>query len=159
MNITHIGDAVLTQKTSDVIGATDKEVQTLIDTMFDIMRKEKGVGLAAPQVNISKRIAVIETDGEQFTLINPTITHQSDELVLFTEGCLSVPGRELPIIRHKKVTVQYLDREGVSCILKAREFLAIVCQHEIDHLDGILMTDRYIQQESLRQSLNITQEV
>jgi len=159
INIAHIGDTVLAQKASKVLDATDAETQTLIDTMFVAMRKEKGVGLAAPQVNVSKRIAIIETDGETFTLINPKITHQSDEFVLFTEGCLSVPGKELPIIRHKKVTVQYLDREGAECILKAREFLAIVCQHEIDHLDGILMTDRYTQQASLRQSLNITQEV
>ena len=77
-------------------------------------------------------------------------------MTLSTEGCLSIPGEELKIIRHKKVTVQYIDREGNSCILKAREFLAIVCQHEIDHINGILMTDRYRQQEQLRKTLNIT---
>ncbi|MEA3322603.1 MAG: peptide deformylase [Patescibacteria group bacterium] len=159
MSITHIGDAILSQKATNVSDVTAVEVQTLIDKMFDAMSKEKGVGLAAPQVNVSQQIAIIDADGEQFVLINPEITQHSDDLVLFTEGCLSVPDKELPIIRHKKITVQYTDRVGKSCTLKAHDFLAIVCQHEIDHLNGILMTDRFEQQQLLRQTLNIEEKV
>jgi peptide deformylase len=123
------------------------------------MHTEKGVGLAAPQVNVSKRIAVIDSEGDIFTLINPKITNRSEELVLFTEGCLSVPEKELPIIRYKEITVEYVDRNNKSQILDAKGFLAIVCQHEIDHLDGILMTDRFEQQKPLRQTLNINEKV
>lgn len=159
MNIAHIGDAVLKQKAQNVTNALDADIQTLIDKMFDTMSKEKGVGLAAPQVNVSQQIAVIDTDKEKLTLINPEITHRSEDLVLFTEGCLSVPDKELLIIRHEKITVQYIDRNNQKQILNAKGFLAIVCQHEIDHLDGILMTDRFKQQQPLRQTLNINEKV
>ncbi len=156
LNITLIGDPVLAQKACPVLEITSGETQALIDKMFDTMHSEKGVGLAAPQVNESKQIITINAEGQKFVFINPKITNQSEDMILFTEGCLSVPGKELQIIRHKKVTVQYIDRDGEPCILKAREFLAIVCQHEIDHINGILMTDRYEQQEELRKTLNIT---
>jgi len=156
MDIAHIGEPVLSQKASDVLDATDANVQILIDKMFTTMHTEKGVGLAAPQVNISQRIIVIETKEQKMALINPQITNKSEEKILFTEGCLSVPGKELPIIRHQKVTVEYLDRAGAQQTLKADEFLAVVCQHEIDHIDGILMTDRYEQQTNIREALNIT---
>lgn len=159
MNIAHIGDAVLKQKAQNVTNALDADIQTLIDKMFDTMSKEKGVGLAAPQVNVSQQIAVIDTDKEKLTLINPEITHRSEDLVLFTEGCLSVPDKELLIIRHEKITVQYIDRNNQKQILNAKGFLAIVCQHEIDHLDGMLMTDRFKQQQPLRQTLNINEKV
>jgi len=156
MNIMRIGDAILSQKTSEVTDLHDDYIQTLINKMFDTMQAEKGAGLAAPQVNVSERIAVIDVDDQKLTLINPHITQRSDDMILFTEGCLSVPGKELSIIRHQQITVEYLDRNGKECLLKAREFLAVVCQHEIDHLDGILMTDRYKQQTILRDTLNIT---
>ncbi len=156
LNITLIGDPVLSQKAQIVSDIINKETQILIDKMFETMHSEKGVGLAAPQVNESKQIITIDTEGEKFVFINPKITNQSEDMILFTEGCLSVPGKELQIIRHKKVTIQYIDRDGEPCILKAREFLAVVCQHEIDHINGILMTDRYEQQEELRKTLNIT---
>ena len=158
MDITHIGDAILSQKASEVTEPLSASVQTLIDKMFDTMQTEKGVGLAAPQVNVSKRIAVINTDDTKLVFINPQITKKSDDIILFTEGCLSVPNKELPILRHQQITVEYIDRDGKNCSLKAREFLAVVCQHEIDHLDGILMTDRYKQQTTLRETLNITQK-
>ncbi len=147
---------MLSQKAQIVSDIINKETQILIDKMFETMHSEKGVGLAAPQVNESKQIITIDTEGEKFVFINPKITNQSEDMILFTEGCLSVPGKELQIIRHKKVTIQYIDRDGEPCILKAREFLAVVCQHEIDHINGILMTDRYEQQEELRKTLNIT---
>ncbi len=155
MNITHIGDLILSTKASPVLNVHNKSIQDLIDEMFDTMYAEKGIGLAAPQVNESKQLITIDVEGDKFVFINPKITNQSDDMILFTEGCLSVPDKELPIIRHKKITVQYTDRDGKGCILKARDFLAIVCQHEIDHINGILMTDRFEQQKELRKTLNI----
>ncbi|XLQ19602.1 MAG: peptide deformylase [Candidatus Moraniibacteriota bacterium] len=156
LNITHIGDAILNQQAEAISNVVCEETQTLIDKMFETMYAEKGVGLAAPQVNESKQIVTIDAEGDKFVFINPKITNQSDDMVIFPEGCLSVPGKELQIIRHKKVTVQYTDRDGNPCILKARDFLSIVCQHEIDHINGLLMTDRFEQQKELRESLNIT---
>jgi peptide deformylase len=156
MNITHIGDSILSTKASEILNISDTSIQILIDKMFETMYAEKGVGLAAPQVNESKQLITIDAEGDKFIFINPKITNKSEEMVLFTEGCLSVPNKELPIIRHKKVTIQYMDRIGKSCVLKAHGFLAIVCQHEIDHINGILMTDRYLQQEKTRKLLNIT---
>lgn len=155
-NIIEIGDPVLSQKTEVVSDVGSVELQELIAHMYEVMKIENGCGLAAPQINVSKQIAVIDLNGEQYTLINPKIVTRSPEMILFTEGCLSVPDRELPIIRHQKVTVQYINENGIKSKLKASALLAVVCQHEIDHLNGILMTDRYIQQEPLRRDLNIT---
>ena len=156
MNIIHIGNPVLSQEARVVTDINNADTQTLIDDMFATMRAEKGVGLAAPQVNVSKRIVVIEVNGQEFVFINPQITHYSQEQILFTEGCLSIPGKEFPIIRYQKVTINYLDRNAKECVLKTDDLLAVVCQHEIDHLNGILMTDRYKQQVNLRKTLNVT---
>ncbi len=156
MDIVHIGNPVLSQKASEVTDVTSVDIQTLIDKMFVTMDAEKGIGLAAPQVNVSKRVVVIKTKDQELVLINPQITYQSEEKILFTEGCLSVPGKELPIIRHQKVTVDYLDRNNIKRSLKAKGLLAVICQHEIDHINGILMTDRYKQQTNIRETLNIT---
>ncbi|MEN8252484.1 MAG: peptide deformylase [Patescibacteria group bacterium] len=156
LDLAHIGDEILAKKASLISDIQSSEIQALIDKMFDTMHKEKGVGLAAPQVNESKQLITIDAEGEKFVFINPTITSRSEDMILFTEGCLSVPGEELPIIRHKKITVKYLDRDGKKCTLKARDFLAVVCQHEVDHLNGVLITDRHKKQEQLRKTLNIS---
>jgi len=160
-NITlkYIGEEVLSKQASEVDDVNSSDTQSIIDKMFEIMTKEKGIGLAAPQIGISKRILIIKADSEEFTVINPRITKRSDEFILFTEGCLSVPGKELPILRHQKVTVEFLDKHGNKQTVEALGLLSVVFQHEIDHLDGILMTDRYEQQNLLRQQLNLTQEV
>lgn len=154
-NIIEVGDPVLNQKAAAVTDIGTPDMQELITHMFDVMKVENGCGLAAPQINISKQIAVIELDGMRYTLINPKIITRSPELILFTEGCLSVPDQELPIIRHQKVTVQYTDGNGIRNKIKTSGLLAVVCQHEIDHLNGILMTDRFVQQEPLRKEFNI----
>ena len=156
MDIAYIGNPVLSQKALDVTDVTSTDTQILIDKMFDTMHTEKGIGLAAPQISVSRRIVVIEVEDKKLVFINPQITHKSDEKILFTEGCLSVPGKELPIIRHQKVVVKYIDRNNNRQTLKATDLLAVICQHEIDHINGILMTDRYKQQTTIRQALNIS---
>lgn len=157
-NIIKIGADVLSRKAQVIQDVQSPQMQKLIRTMFDTMRQECGVGLAAPQINISKQIAVIETDGQQYVLINPKIIARSDDMIIFKEGCLSVPDKELEIFRHQKITIQYIDENGINTRLKAEDFLAVVCQHEIDHLNGVLMTDRYAQQKNLRQTFNIALE-
>jgi peptide deformylase len=138
---------ILQTKTALVDDALAPEIQTLIPEMFETMYKEKGVGLAANQIGRSLRLAVLEADGVQYTLINPEITSLSQEKILFEEGCLSLPGQYFSIVRSESLTLKYQDVRGLSKKIRATGFLAIVIQHEVDHLDGILICDRYAKQQ------------
>lgn len=132
----------------------DKELQTLIDDMFETMRAEPGVGLAAPQIGESMRLVVIEYAEEpededapepkpkRYVLVNPEITQKSEEMVEGMEGCLSVPGLIGTVDRHQKVTVKALTRHGKPQKVKAEGWMARIIQHELDHLDGVLYIDR-----------------
>lgn len=150
------GSAVLSQKATPVADPESAQTKELIQKMFDIMVRENGVGLAAPQINVSKQVAVISANGQRLVLINPKIISRSDDMIVFKEGCLSVPGKELDILRHQKVVIAHIDHNGKKNKLIAHDFLAVVCQHEIDHLNGILITDRHDRQTHLRKSLNIS---
>ncbi len=153
--LTLMPDAILQMQTQIVDDVTSVETQSLIDQMFVTMKVEHGVGLAATQIGLSLRLAVIDADGQKFTLINPVIIKKSDERITFPEGCLSIPGKEFEIIRHEKIVVRYLDRTGKTCKIKLKGFLAVVFQHEIDHLDGIVIAHRYKEQADLRRDLNL----
>ncbi len=126
------------------------ELQTLIDDMVETMRAAPGVGLAAPQVNVPLRVIVVEFGDEEdedvppklYTLVNPEIVRHSGEMVVGTEGCLSIPGLIGDVDRMKSVTVKGFNRRGQPVRVKAEGWLARIFQHEIDHLDGILFTDR-----------------
>jgi len=144
-------DPVLRRKARKV---TDfgPELQTLIDDMVETMRAAPGVGLAAPQVAQSLQVITIEyseegEEGEEkvppklFTLVNPQITRASSEMVVATEGCLSVPGIVGEVERHEGVTVKAQNRRGQPVTIKAQGWLARIFQHEIDHLEGVLFTD------------------
>ncbi len=128
----------------------DPELQKLIDDMVDTMRDEPGVGLAAPQVNVPLRVIVVEFGDEEndaapqklFTLINPEIVRNSQEMVIGTEGCLSIPGFVGEVERMENITVKGQNRYGKPVRIKAAGWLARIFQHEIDHLDGVLFTDR-----------------
>ncbi|MFZ1720611.1 MAG: peptide deformylase, partial [Candidatus Moraniibacteriota bacterium] len=117
--------------------------------MFVAMHEANGIGLAAPQIGISLRLAVIEISEERLVLINPTVSGHEKDRILFEEGCLSLPGKFLAIERFETVTVNYTDEHGKRQTLTTSGLLAIAIQHEIDHLDGILIVDRY--DESLLQ--------
>jgi len=122
----------------------DPLFQQLIDDMFETMYKAPGVGLAAPQVNVSKRMFVIdvnEDEHEPAVVINPKIELAEDELEM-TEGCLSVPGRVGEIVRFRHVAVSGLDRNGEKIRLEGEGLFAQCLQHEIDHLNGVLYVDR-----------------
>lgn len=136
------GDKILRVKTVKIKDPLAKEVQELVSNMLETMYANNGVGLAATQVGSDLRLCVIETDGEQYVLINPQITSKSKNKVISEEGCLSFPGIYFPISRHSEVQVRYTDQDGKSAKVKGHGLLARALQHEIDHLDGILITDR-----------------
>jgi len=138
-------DKVLRQKAQPV-ETIDESIITLLDNMVQTMYDKKGVGLAAPQVGVSKRIIVLDTtssedDGMILRVINPEIISAEGEQ-LGEEGCLSVPGEYEPVRRAEKITVKAMDEDGNPYTLEAEGFLARVFQHEIDHLDGVLFIDR-----------------
>lgn len=138
-------DDVLKQKATEA-GLEDKGLQRLIDDMIETMYASAGIGLAAPQVGVSKRIIVIDigsTDEQSnlLVLINPEIV-VAEDLVESEEGCLSVPQYIAHIKRAERVVVKGLDREGNTVEIKADGLLARALQHEIDHLDGVLIIDR-----------------
>jgi len=128
----------------------DAYLQRLVDDMWETMRAAPGVGLAAPQVGESIRVLVAEYEDQAVTLVNPEIIKRSDDEVLGTEGCLSIPGfvgDDVP--RARAVTVKARDPRGKEIRVKAEDWFARVLQHEIDHLDGILFIDR-IPKENVR---------
>ena len=146
--ITGAKTAILLKKTEKVKDSLSKEIQTLLSEMLETMRKARGVGLAAPQVGKSIRMAVAEVDGKIYCLINPKITSYSQEKTICEEGCLSLPGEFFPILRSEEVTVRYQNEKGLPKKMRAKKLLAIVIQHEADHLDGILIVNRYKKQQN-----------
>jgi peptide deformylase len=126
------------------------DLQTLIDDMVETMRVAPGVGLAAPQVNVPLQVIVVEFGDEEdetveptlFTIVNPEIVRPSREVVMGTEGCLSIPGLVGDVERSEAVTVKGYSRRGQPMKIKAKGWLARIFQHEIDHLNGVLFTDR-----------------
>jgi peptide deformylase len=132
---------VLREKCAEVPSITDG-IKRLIDDMFETMYEFDGVGLAAPQIGIAKKIVVIDDrDGNKFALINPVITESKGEQIS-EEGCLSLPGFAGRVKRPEFVKVEALNVDGDEILLAAEGFLAIVLSHEIDHLDGILYKDK-----------------
>jgi peptide deformylase len=131
------------RKISKVVKNIDTRTQVLIDDMLDTMYEANGVGLAAPQVGILKRIAVIDIGDGPIILINPEIVEANGE-VNDREGCLSVPNQEGNVIRPQYVKVKAQDREGNPMEIQGENFLARALCHEIDHLNGILYTDKTV---------------
>ena len=149
LEIVTVPEPVLRRKARKV---TDfgPQLQTLVDDMVDTMRQAPGVGLAAPQVNVSLRLIVVEFGDEEdedapqklYVLANPEIARSSQETIVGAEGCLSIPGFAGDVDRLQSITVKGLNRRGMPVRVKAQGWLARIFQHEIDHLDGILFTDR-----------------
>ena len=127
----------------------DDEMRRFLDDMLETMYADKGVGLAAPQVGSDKRVIVIDPNPSDedlsarrpMYLVNPEIIWKSEETVLFCEGCLSLPNQSADVERHEKVRVRFVDYNGKEQEILADDYLAIILQHEIDHLDGILYID------------------
>jgi peptide deformylase len=148
--IVTIPDPVLRRKARKVT-EVDADVRRLIHEMVDTMREAPGVGLAAPQIGVSSRILVVEFGDEEdeeapkklYALINPEIVEFSEEAkVVGIEGCLSIPRLVGEVERYERIVVKALNRHGKPVKLKAEGWLARIFQHEIDHLEGVLYTDR-----------------
>ncbi len=151
-------DEILRKKSREVENI-DEKIQTLIDDMIETMYKYNGVGLSAVQVGVLKRVVVIDIeDGEGARIfINPKITKTKGEHEV-EEGCLSFPNQYAKVVRPKELTVEALDRDGKKFTLKAKDLLAQAIAHEVDHLEGVVFTDRmipgtleYVQNENTEQ--------
>lgn len=134
------GDPVLNTLATDVTDIDGRFVK-LCDEMFDAMYEAPGIGLAAPQVGVQKRFFVYDYDDNPGVLINPKIA-ESDGEWAFEEGCLSVPGMAFEIVRPKKILVTGVDLDGNDIEVEADELFSRLIQHEIDHLDGVLLLER-----------------
>jgi peptide deformylase len=158
-HIVTLPDPVLKRKAKPIT-KFDKDLQTLIDDMIETMRDAPGVGLAAPQVNISEQLIVVEYSEDEddefeeeesdkkppkpkklYVMINPEITKTSEEKVLGVEGCLSIPGIQGEVERFEAIQVKGLNRFGKPQKLKLNGWMARIFQHEIDHLNGVLFTE------------------
>lgn len=139
LDIRVLGDPVLRKATTPV-ETVDDEIMTLIAEMFDTMYAAEGIGLAAPQVGRTERVAVMDVEGQKFALINPEITEREGS-VRGEEGCLSIPEVFGDVTRSSRVMVRALNEKGEEVELEGTELLARCMQHEIDHLDGKLFID------------------
>ena len=134
-----VGEDILRTKALEVKSVTSN-IHKLLDNLAETMYDAEGVGLAAPQIGVPKRVAVIDTGDGLVELINPVIIQRQGEVVE-QEACLSIPKMVGDVKRAKKVLVQALDREGVLMEYEAEGLMARAFQHEIDHLDGVLFID------------------
>jgi peptide deformylase len=139
------GDAILRNKSAKV-DEFGPDLKPLFRHMEETMLDAKGVGLAAPQIGVSKQIAIMNPEPENSTrllkMINPRIISSSDETEKLEEGCLSVPGVRGEVARASEITVAYQDENGKEHTLHAEGMLARIIQHELDHLNGVLFVDR-----------------
>lgn len=141
-------DDPILRKKSRPVENYDARLFELLDDMKDTLIKAQGLGLAAPQVGVLRRVVIVYTDGKYIELINPEIVKQEGEQTE-AEGCLSLPGRAGVTKRPAKVRVHAFDREGKKHVYTGTELMARCFCHEIDHLDGILYSDRLAPGESL----------
>jgi peptide deformylase len=134
-----LGSPVLRQRSAEVT-AVDDDLRTVIDNMFETMDAARGVGLAANQVGLAHRVAVIDAEGQRFAMLNPVIV-EAEGRATAEEGCLSIPDIYGDVTRAERIVLEALDREGKPFRLEAGGLTARAVQHEIDHLDGILFLD------------------
>ena len=131
---------------SKPVKEVDAAVRLLMEDMLETMHSARGIGLAAPQIDVHKRIIVVDVAGEDdvsqpLCMANPEIIEVSEEDHAHDEGCLSLPDHYSEVIRPSSARIRYLDKENKTCELDATGILAVCIQHEIDHLDGILFVD------------------
>ena len=142
--IRYSNDPIL-RKMSREVKEINERIEILLEDMLDTMYEKEGVGLAAPQVGVLRRVVVIDIGDGAIKLINPVIIEQEGEDI-DVEGCLSVPNRVGTVKRPKRVKVKYLDEYGEEKIIEGKGLLAKAFCHEIDHLDGILFIDKIVEE-------------
>jgi len=133
------GDDIL-RKTAKPVKEVNAKIHALLDDMLDTLHEKEGVGLAAPQIGVLRRVAIVEHEEEYYELINPVII-ASEGTQVCDEGCLSIPGYHGDVVRPMKITVEALNRNGESFTVDVDDYLASVFCHELDHLDGVLYKD------------------
>ncbi|MFB6290136.1 MAG: peptide deformylase [Candidatus Bipolaricaulia bacterium] len=146
MDIVTYPEEVLRRETN-TIDDIDEEIRDLADKMTEMMFKAEGVGLAAPQVGVGKRLIVVNLEDDFHILVNPELVERSEEEETEEEGCLSVPGPEAPVTRSKKVVIRGTDLDGNEVNLTREGLAARVFQHEIDHVNGKLFIDHLSEAE------------
>ncbi|MBN2327761.1 MAG: peptide deformylase [Candidatus Omnitrophica bacterium] len=154
LRVTIYGEEILRKK-ARFVKNYDKRLKKLIDDMFQTMYAENGIGLAAPQVNVQRKVIVIDTqqEGEKFALVNPKILWKSEETETMNEGCLSIPGVEGDVVRAKSIRFKYNHPDtGEEKEMEASDLLARVVQHETDHLNGVLFIDHLSEKDRVSQS-------
>lgn len=140
--IVELGVEILREKAKEV-PEVSLSIEKLLDNMADMMYAAQGIGLAAVQIGIAKRVIIVDVGEGKVELINPVIIAQAGEDIK-TEGCLSIPGVSGDVPRAAEVQVQGLDRQGGKVDIQAKGILARALQHEIDHLEGILFIDKAV---------------
>ncbi len=133
---------ILRQKAKKIKDPSDPEIQKLIQNMTETLRKAQGLGLAAPQVGKLLRLCIVEFENKLHILINPKIINFSKSKIIIEEGCLSFPKKFFPVERPEKMKVMYLDEKGKRSKIKTDGILSRIIQHEIDHLNGVLIIDK-----------------
>lgn len=156
LKIRTFGDPALRQKAKPVERVTDLHKRLIAD-MLETMREAPGVGLAGPQVGVLDQIFVWEVGDEHGAVLNPVITFASEEKIEGEEGCLSLPGLYYPVVRSQNVRVEGMDSAGERVEFAADDFMARVCQHEIDHLNGVLFID-HLPDELRKEAMTILRE-
>ncbi len=154
-HVRKLGDPVL-RATAVPVDRFDDSLRLEIERMGELMHDSLGIGLAATQIGILHRVLVYRTDAEHdiTALVNPVLEWQSDELQIAEEGCLSLPGVHIEVERPAQVRVRARDAEGKEVLIEAEELEARVIQHEIDHLNGVLILDRVsrsVRKEAMRE--------
>ncbi len=157
LDIHFLGDRVLRQPAKRVAKVDDK-IRTLVKEMLQTMYSADGIGLAAPQVGVNKQLIVIDCELDDpehppLVLINPKIIRSSKQVCSSDEGCLSIPGVYLEVERPEAIEVSYKDENGKPQKLQAKDLLARVIQHEMDHLNGVMFVDRVDNEIALTQEL------
>ncbi len=150
------GDPVLRQQTSAVTDI-DGRLARIVEDMVPVLHRAEGLGLAAPQVGVQKRFFVYDMGEGPRTLINPVIEESEGEWV-YNEGCLSVPGMSFEIVRPRTIHLTGIDLEGNEVSIEADDLLARLFQHELDHLDGVLLLD-HLDKATRKQALRTWREL
>ncbi|MBR0600224.1 peptide deformylase [Sinanaerobacter chloroacetimidivorans] len=146
-NIVTEGDDILRKRAREV-SEIDERITMILDDMLETMRAQNGVGIAAPQVGILKRMFIVEVDDQVMELINPEIV-ESDGIQLEEEGCLSIPGKVGTVERPSYIKMKGLNREGKEVVYEGNGLLSIALSHEYDHLNGVLYIDKAIDSRDL----------
>jgi len=158
LSIHYLGDRVLRQPAKRV-AKVDDALRDLVRKMLQTMYSEDGIGLAAPQVGVNKQLLIVDADPEEastppLVLVNPKIISVSKELATGQEGCLSIPGVYLDVVRPAAIEISYKDESGRPRKLKTDDLIARVIQHEMDHLNGVMFVDRVENAIALTQELD-----